>query len=147
MSFRCFSLSARACFWNALFNDLTLSLSPTLFASFLSSAILMAYFESHGVVLPFFFFGMCFSAKGQENIPEPIKLVEGGYDQMLTELHITEEMVVESLGNLREDKTLGIDEIHPKFLKEVGHEVGAILSNTDNESIRDWRDAIVTPLF
>src|SRR6218665_3052745 len=25
MSFRCFSLSARTCFWNALFNDLTLS--------------------------------------------------------------------------------------------------------------------------
>src|SRR6218665_96088 len=59
MSFRCFSLSSRACFWNTLFNDLTLSLSPTLFASFLLSAILMASFESHGVVLPFFFFGMC----------------------------------------------------------------------------------------
>src|SRR6218665_95666 len=57
-----FSLSSRACFWNALFNDLTLSLSPTLFASFPSCAILMASFESHGVVLPFFFFGMCFSA-------------------------------------------------------------------------------------
>src|SRR6218665_1316879 len=62
MSFRCFSLSFRAFFWNALFNDLTLYLSPTLFASFLSSAILMASFESHGVVLPLFFFGMCFSA-------------------------------------------------------------------------------------
>src|SRR6218665_441695 len=41
-------------------NDLTLSLSPTLFASFLSSAILMASFEIHGDVLPFFLFGMCF---------------------------------------------------------------------------------------
>ena len=43
--------------------------------------------------------------------------------------------------------------MHPKFLKEVRHEVGAILSNMYNESIktgivpRDWRDAIVTPLF
>src|SRR6218665_592195 len=72
---------------------------------------------------------------------------------MLTALHITEEMGIESLGNLREDKTPGIDEIHPKFLKEVRYEVRAILSNMYNESTRtgivprDWRDAIVTPLF
>src|SRR6218665_1626889 len=93
------------------------------------------------------YFGSVLTDEDVENIPEPIKLFEGGYDQMVTELHITEEMVVESLGNLREDKTPGIDEMHPKFLKEVRHEVGAILSNMDNESIRDWRDAIVTPLF
>src|SRR6218665_302265 len=99
------------------------------------------------------YFGSVLTDEDVENIPEPIKLFEGGYDQMLTELHITEEMVVESLGNLREDKTPGIDEIHPKFLKEVRHEVGAILSTMYNESIRtgivpkDWRDAIVKPLF
>jgi len=57
-------------------------------------------------------------------------MFKGGYGQMLTELHITEEMVVESLGNLKEDKTPGIDEIHPKFLKEVTHEVGAILARS-----------------
>src|SRR5688572_23844691 len=62
-------------------------------------------------------------------------------------------MVVEMLGNLKEDKSPGIDEIHPKFLKEVRHEVGDSLSGLFNESSktgvvpRDWRDAIVTPLF
>ena len=43
------------------------------------------------------YFGSVLTDEDVENINEPIKLFEGGYDQMLTELHITEEMVVESL--------------------------------------------------
>ena len=46
--------------------------------------------------------------------------------QMYT-LYNTEEIVVEMLGNLKVDKTTGIDEIHPKFLKEVRYEIGAWL--------------------
>jgi len=40
-------------------------------------------------------------------------------------VYIPEKMVVEMLGNLKEDKSPGIDEIHPKFLKEVRNEIGA----------------------
>ncbi|ESO12452.1 hypothetical protein HELRODRAFT_137313, partial [Helobdella robusta] len=41
----------------------------------------------------------------------------------------------------------------PKILKEIRHEVGATLCEIFNDSLRsgniprDWRDAIVTPLF
>src|ERR1043165_2446693 len=60
-SFRCFSLSIRACFWKSLFNFLTLSLSPSLFASLLNVAMLIASFDNHGVVLVFLFFGIYLS--------------------------------------------------------------------------------------
>ena len=88
-----------------------------------------------------------------KNIPEPKKLFEGSDDLRLTDVYISEVMVVKMLENLKEDKAPGIDEIHPKFLKEVRNEIGAILAGIFNDSIksgvipRDWRDAIVTPLF
>ena len=99
------------------------------------------------------YFGSVLTQENTQDIPEAKKLFKGTEDQKLADVYITEEMVVEMLGNLKEDKTPGIDEIHPKFLKEVRYEIGASLSGFFNESIktgvipRDWRDAIVTPLF
>ena len=99
------------------------------------------------------YFGSVLTEEDTKNIPEPRKMFKGSDDQSLTDVYISEEVVVKMLENLKEDKTPGIDELHPKFLKEVRHEVGAFLSEIFNESIksgvipRDWRDAIVTPLF
>ena len=50
------------------------------------------------------YFGSVFTEEDRENIAEQIKMFEGEYDQMLTVILITEEMVVESLGNPMEDK-------------------------------------------
>ena len=52
-------------------------------------------------------------------------MFEGSDDQRLTDVFISEVMVVKMLENLKEDKTPGIDERHPKFLKEVRNELGA----------------------
>ena len=99
------------------------------------------------------YFGSVLTKECTNFIPEPKLLFEENSDQILTDVLITEKMVVEMLENLKEDKTSGVDGIHPKFLKEVRHEIGAVLAGIFNESImsgvvpRDWRDAIITPLF
>jgi hypothetical protein len=99
------------------------------------------------------YFGSVLTEENTSSIPETKKKFGGNEDQKLTSMDITAEMVVKMLESLKEDKTPGIDELHPKFLKEVRLEVGDILSGIFNESIksgeipREWRDAIVTPLF
>ena len=106
-----------------------------------TAEILNKYFESF------------LTEKDTKNIQEPRKLFKGSDDQSLTDEYMSGEVVVKMLENLKEDKTPGIDELHPKFLKDVRREVGAFLSEIFNESIksgvipRDWMDAIVTPLF
>ena len=43
--------------------------------------------------------------------------------------------------------------MHPKFLYEVRHEVSEVITTIFNASLssglvpRDWRDAVVTPIF
>ena len=65
------------------------------------------------------YFGSVLTKEATKNIPEPKKLFEGSDDLRLTDVYISEVMVVKMLENLKEDKAPGIDEIHPKFLKEV----------------------------
>jgi len=60
------------------------------------------------------YFGSVLTKEDMENIPKSMKMFEGGYDQMLTDIHITEEMVAEGLGNLRKDNTSRIDIDLPK---------------------------------
>ena len=66
---------------------------------------------------------------------------------------ITVDMVVYRLAELKEDKTPGPDNLYPKFLKEIRHQIGPFLTQLYKDSIetgvvpRDCRDAIVVPLF
>ena len=99
------------------------------------------------------YFGSVLTQEDTKNIPEPMLLFAGNQEQMINTVDITEEIVVKMLKSLKEDKTPGVDEMHPKFLKEVRNEIGAIITELFIESIKtgdipkDWRDAIVTPLF
>ena len=99
------------------------------------------------------YFGSVLTQEDTKNIPEPMLLFAGNQEQMINTVDITEEIVVKMLKSLKEDKTPGVDEMHPKFLKEVRNEIGAIIAELFIESIKtgeipkDWRDAIVTPLF
>ena len=99
------------------------------------------------------YFGSVLTQEETKNIPEPMLLFAGNQEQMINTVDITEEIVVKMLKSLKEDKTPRVDEMHPKFLKEVRNEIGAIIAEFFIESIKtgeipkDWRDAIVTPLF
>ena len=61
------------------------------------------------------------------------------------------EEVKEQLGNLREDKAPGPDNMHPRVLREVAEQVSEMLMDIFNRSLEsgqvpeDWRVANVKP--
>ena len=63
------------------------------------------------------------------------------------------EEIKEQLGNLREDKVPGPDNIHPRGLMEVVEQVSEILTDIFNSSLEsgllpeDWAVTNVAPLF
>ena len=59
------------------------------------------------------FFASVFTKENPENMP--IGTVEGFKDGCLLELDINEEMVIEKLQKLRQDKAGGADELVPRF--------------------------------
>ena len=99
------------------------------------------------------YFGSVFTKENTNNIPEPKNLYNGKDDEMLSDIICNKECVLEILTKMKIDKSPGIDQLHPKFLYEVRHEISGVISIIFNESIRtgviprDWRDALVTPIF
>ena len=99
------------------------------------------------------YFGSVFTKEITSNVPIPVKAFKEKEEDMLTDIVCTKEGVLEILSQLKTDKSPGIDSLHPKFLYEVRYEVSDVLSKIFNKSImtgvvpRDWRDALVTPLF
>ena len=63
------------------------------------------------------------------------------------------EEVKEQLGNPREDKAPGPDNMQPRVLREAAEQESEILTDISNSSLEsgqvpdDWREANVTPLF
>jgi len=99
------------------------------------------------------YFGTVFSKEHELNIPEARKMFHGEEEQRLRTVTFTKEKVTEELEKLRTDKSPGTDAMHPKFLKEVREELGGILSNIMEQSMKtgeipqEWRDALIVPIF
>ena len=66
------------------------------------------------------YFGSVLTQEDTKNIPEPMLLFAGNQKQMINTVDITEEIVVKMPKSLKEDKTPRVNEMHPKFLKELG---------------------------
>ena len=68
-------------------------------------------------------------------------------------IEFTKEDVIKQLEKLQVDKSPGVDDIHPNLLYEARIEIGEALANLFKKSInsgelpRDWKDAVVVPLF
>ena len=68
-------------------------------------------------------------------------------------IHVTVQMVLEILKNLKDDKSCGPDEMHPRMLKELADDLAAPLATLFNMSIQDgvlpeeWKTAFVSPIF
>lgn len=97
------------------------------------------------------YFGSVFTNEKEENTPVANRNPRWSVFGM--EFRITEQEVVYELGQLKEDKSPGIDGLHPKFLKEVRMEISQALTIIYNNSLSsgkippDWKDAVVVPLF
>ena len=82
------------------------------------------------------------------NIPQkPLKTPE------LQSFAVTKEAVLKELKALKPNKSPGIDEIHPRVLKEVAEEIAEpitilLTKSLDSEELpKHWLQAVVTPIF
>ncbi|MES9880231.1 MAG: reverse transcriptase domain-containing protein [Sedimenticola sp.] len=74
-------------------------------------------------------------------------------EDSLESFEISEECVAKKLGNLRPDKSQGLDCIHPRVLKECSRSLAKPLAAIFNKSLEtgklpnDWKSASITPIF
>jgi ribonuclease P/MRP protein subunit RPP40 len=100
------------------------------------------------------YFSSVFTIEDCGNIPEPLKVFKGKFEEEgLMNIKITSELVENKLKSLKVDKCPGLDGIHPKMLFELRKEIAGPLAKLYNASLDsgivpdDWKDAGVTPLF
>ena len=80
----------------------------------------------------------------------PIGAVDGVKDRCLLELYINEEMVIEKLQKMRQDKAGGADELVPRLLILIKDEISYPLTVLFKKSLaegalpEDWKGQCVT---
>ena len=90
----------------------------------------------------------------QENEDRPVMTnnMQDGADKLL-DIVVTEEAIIKKIDSIPEDKAAGPDEMVPRILKKVSHEIGKPLYLMFRKSIDesvvplDWRSANVSPVF
>ena len=98
------------------------------------------------------FFASVFTKENLENMP--IGAVDGAKDGCLLELDINEEMVIEKLQKMRQDKAGGADELvpTPRLLILIKDEISYPLTVLFKKSLaggvvpEDWKRANVSPI-
>ena len=99
------------------------------------------------------YFSSLFTQEDISNIPEPKNIIKEDSKEKLTELMGTPNEVLGKLENLKEDKSPGGDNIHPKLLYELRGELAEPIAKLYNFSLStgevptDWKEATITALF
>ena len=94
------------------------------------------------------FFLSPFTHEDETTTPElPVKIVES----QMEDLTITRQEVCNLMKSLKEDKSPGVDNVHPKVLSRchetLSHPLQLIFSQLlEGQWPQQWKDAIVTPL-
>jgi hypothetical protein len=95
------------------------------------------------------FFASVFTEEDRNNIPAKERETE----VEISNIVFTREAVLKKLGDLRADSAPGPDKIFPRILKELRYELVDPLCTLFTKSMatgevpRDWKTAIVTPIF
>ena len=63
-----------------------------------------------------------FTVENVNSIPTPIEMFSGNSNQTLTDIQITEDIVLQKLNKINIYKCQGSDQIHPKLLYELRNE-------------------------
>jgi len=100
------------------------------------------------------YFASVFTNEDLNDIPEPDTVFIGqSVDDGLNTILINEKIVYNKLAELNVNKSVGVDDLHPKLLFELRNELVKPLSKLFSLSVKsahvpqDWKDANVTPLF
>ena len=80
------------------------------------------------------YFCSVFTKENLENIPQPDLKFKGTEKEKLLDLVISEDDVLKKLAKLRVDKSPGVDNIHPKLLFELRHELAEPIAELFNKT-------------
>jgi hypothetical protein len=95
------------------------------------------------------FFPSVFTKEDLTNLPTKNRET----NKLLTDIVINERLVVKKIDKLKKDSAPGPDNIHPRLLKELKHQVARPLVIIFNKSLatgivpRDWKKAKVVPIY
>jgi len=98
-------------------------------------------------------FGKVFTKERLEDMPKAKCEYKDCQKSGLCDIVINEEIVMDKLKRLRDDKASGADELVPRFLSKIENELVQPLTRlfkkiVENETVpRDWKDANVIPIF
>jgi len=98
-------------------------------------------------------FGKVFTKEKLEDMPEAKCEYKDCRGSGLCDIVINEEIVMDKLKRVTDDKASGADELVPRFLSKIGNELVQPLTRlfkkiVENETVpRDWKDANVIPIF
>ena len=82
------------------------------------------------------YFCSVFTKENLENIPQPDLKFKGTENEKLLDLVISEDDVLKKLAKLRVSKSPRVDNIHPKLLFELRHELAKPIAELFNKSLR-----------
>ena len=94
-----------------------------------------------------------FTVTDTANVPAPEPIFRGRKTDQLVDLNISLDAVKSRLEKLREDKSLGDDELSPKLLKMISEEIALAVTILFNQLMiegdvpLDWRSANVMTIF
>ena len=98
-------------------------------------------------------FGEVFTKEDLSDIPEAKWEYSENGGLGLCDITFDEARVMQTLDKLREDKAAGADELVPKFLSKIMHQLACPLTMLFNNIMKsgqvpaDWKDANVVPVF
>ena len=87
------------------------------------------------------------------NIPIAEQIFTGPESEKLNEIYINEDIVFKKLSAINVNKSPGSDDLHPKLLFELRHQLVSPLTKLFKLSLetgivpQEWKEARVSPLF
>ena len=98
------------------------------------------------------YFASAFTVEDTTTIPTPVQIWKQSCENALSEIKIDLGVVESRLDKLREDKSVGADELSPRLLKQIQEEIRLPILHIWKKSLdegiipRDWKIANVSPI-
>ncbi len=99
------------------------------------------------------YFASVFTVENIDNIPVAEQVFIGLESEYLSEISINEEIIFKKLSEINVNKSPGLDDLHPKLLFELRHQLVSPLTKLFKLSLengivpQEWKEARVSPLF
>ena len=99
------------------------------------------------------YFSSVFTTEDISSLPVPFTKFESNNSEHLGQLFVTPEMIANQFNKMKNHKSLRVDGIPPKLLKEIVEQISKPLANLFNFSLEQgmvpsqWKDTNITPLF